>query len=463
MKNSKWYEWGIPVVYVGMIILCVLLNLFSGQRESIASIIVNAAMFLIVGIIFYSCMKNSFGPMNRIIDELEAANERIRRDAVSTRDYLWDTYETEKVDLFNAEPLQSLYRDYKREVKRDKKTSYYKCSIDDYVNEDIVDSVMHRNQLNQVPGALTGLGILGTFIGLSLGLQSFNTGTTVEMTNSIEPLMNGIKVAFHTSIYGMIFSLTFNYILKRKLYEAETAVHEFASSYRKYVMPDLTNTGTNLMLEMQKQEIEAIRNMTASITDEMAAVLEPQFNSLNTLILDFAKVATREQTEALQAVTGRFIEEMNKQMNGAFTEMGEIVHEEYKILQNSGKLTQDILTSTGTAAGNLNAINEETQKLVQSLNEYTKSIDSVMAEIRRSVALIGEQNRTSIGIMEKERANRETEDKLMGDLKNSVVKLGKQSESSSNSIKASCDTLSSSVDDLVELLESYQSKSRRTK
>ena len=35
---------------------------------------------------------------------------------------------------------------------------------------------------------------------------------------------NGIKVAFHTSIYGLVFSLVFNFVYKKKLDEAETAV-----------------------------------------------------------------------------------------------------------------------------------------------------------------------------------------------------------------------------------------------
>ncbi len=64
---------------------------------------------------------------------------------------------------------------------------------------------------------MTGLGILGTFIGLTIGLQQFNTGSASEITNSISPLIQGIKVAFHTSIYGMVFSLIFSFVYKNKL------------------------------------------------------------------------------------------------------------------------------------------------------------------------------------------------------------------------------------------------------
>ena len=61
---------------------------------------------------------------------------------------------------------------------------YYKCDIEEYINFNLIDTVIHRNRMNQVAGVMTGLGILGTFIGLSIGLQSFNTGSTAEITNS---------------------------------------------------------------------------------------------------------------------------------------------------------------------------------------------------------------------------------------------------------------------------------------
>ena len=90
-------------------------------------------------------------------------------------------------------------------------------------------------RLSLVPGAMTGLGILGTFIGLSIGLQAFNTGSAEEITNSIGPLMDGIKVAFHTSIYGMIFSLTFNLIFKTVLEQAYHKLDEFVDEFKRNV------------------------------------------------------------------------------------------------------------------------------------------------------------------------------------------------------------------------------------
>ena len=82
MKNKKWYEWMLTAVYFAMVVVCVLLNLMPGQREGLSNIIVNVAMFVIVGIIFLNCDINCFAPLDAMIDDLNAAAARIRRDAL---------------------------------------------------------------------------------------------------------------------------------------------------------------------------------------------------------------------------------------------------------------------------------------------------------------------------------------------------------------------------------------------
>ena len=260
MRRAKGYELLILITYIALAAVCIYLNLFSkGQTGDITNIIVNVLMFVIVGIILLFSVTGSLRPTSRLAGDLREVTDKIENDAKHSHRYLWEKYRDEKEELFRDRTLISRYRDYQYELERivlnDK--TYYKCDIEDYIGYDLIDAVIHRDRLNQVAGVMTGLGILGTFIGLSLGLQSFNTGSTAEITNSIEPLMDGIKVAFHTSVYGMIFSLVFNFVYKRILDDAESAVREFLSAYRKYVMPDTATDGINRLMELEQQQTEA--------------------------------------------------------------------------------------------------------------------------------------------------------------------------------------------------------------
>ena len=54
------------------------------------------------------------------------------------------------------------------------------------------------------PAVLTTAGILGTFIGISIGLVNFDPA---DIKASIPQLLDGLKIAFLTSIIGIIASI----------------------------------------------------------------------------------------------------------------------------------------------------------------------------------------------------------------------------------------------------------------
>ena len=58
-------------------------------------------------------------------------------------------------------------------------------------------------------GVLTTLGILGTFTGIFFGLLDFNVAT---ITKSVPSLLEGLKVAFGTSILGLLTALSFKIV-----------------------------------------------------------------------------------------------------------------------------------------------------------------------------------------------------------------------------------------------------------
>jgi hypothetical protein len=56
------------------------------------------------------------------------------------------------------------------------------------------------------PALLASLGILGTFVGIVVGLLDFDPG---RLDESIEGLLEGLKTAFVSSIAGILASLVF--------------------------------------------------------------------------------------------------------------------------------------------------------------------------------------------------------------------------------------------------------------
>ena len=439
MQNRKWYEWLLTITYIAMVALCVALNFTTGQREGLANIIVNGVMFLIVGLIFLNCEINSFFPMNRIIADLHRATEKIRGDALNSHQFLWEPYKQSSVELFEDKYLQEAFQDYRFELNRitNSDKAYYKCDIEDYINTTIVDSVMHRNVLNQVAGAMTGLGILGTFIGLSLGLQHFSTGSTAEVTNSIAPLMDGIKVAFHTSIYGMVFSLVFNYVYKRKLDEAENAIADFIDAYKKYVLPDTTTDGINKLMELQQQQVTAVRRMTDRVSEDLTKIMEPQFDRMNQTITDFGNMATRSQTEALNQVVNEFIREMNRSLGGTFLQLNESFNKAYASQQKNEQLLGGIQQR---AEMNQQVLYQE-QEYLTDLAQYRQSLAEASAALH---------------------AQLQQQEALMTDLRRVLTQMNKTLTASYENAENAWNRTADAVDDLRESMELTQkSRARR--
>ena len=83
-----------------MVAVCVYLNMFSSQQEGLASVIVNAVMFVIVGLIFINCELHSFRPINSIIVDLKKVAGKIRIDAMNSHQFLWMRYDENDKGLF---------------------------------------------------------------------------------------------------------------------------------------------------------------------------------------------------------------------------------------------------------------------------------------------------------------------------------------------------------------------------
>ena len=74
---------------------------------------------------------------------------------------------------------------------------------------------LNMRMLDTASGTLVGLGLLGTFLGLTLGIKGFDSSTTEDIKKSIETLMSGMGTAFMTSLVGMGLSLVYTFFDKR--------------------------------------------------------------------------------------------------------------------------------------------------------------------------------------------------------------------------------------------------------
>lgn len=180
----------------------------------LVSIIIYALMAFFVGCGFYHIVN-----LSKYQKDFALIGKRIKTDAqavIDLQEYLEGTT-SEQNKLFQSDKLNAKLEEYRAAYQRTKSTSFAAPFVDitDFFNGEFLDELGHTGFCELVPGTMTGLGILGTFVGLVLGVGGFDTSTTDAVMVSITHLLGGMSTAFLTSIVGVLLSLAFSHIYKK--------------------------------------------------------------------------------------------------------------------------------------------------------------------------------------------------------------------------------------------------------
>lgn len=198
--------------------------------------------------------------------------------------------------------------------------------VEDYFNEEELDNHIHKRLLEMVPDIFTSLGILGTFVGLVWGLKNFEPTNYEVMTTSVSALVDGIKVAFLTSIYGIALSIVYTYGMKSEYSSMAEALQAFLARFHSHVMPSAENESRNLLLSSQKIQTAAMNQMAEQFSVQMAdsfeKVITPTFKKMNDSLDTLVSSVTRCQEDAVREILNVFLKEMNDSFGVQFSEFG---------------------------------------------------------------------------------------------------------------------------------------------
>ncbi len=127
--------------------------------------------------------------------------------------------------------------------------------------------------LMAMPGILTAFGILGTFVGLQIGLSTLDLSSPQVLSSSIVPLIQGAAVAFATSVWGTVASVGFNFLEKSTEQGLTRQTHRLqqqANDLFRQHLPEQT------LMNIERASVEAentLKGLAEQIGDKMQEVL----------------------------------------------------------------------------------------------------------------------------------------------------------------------------------------------
>lgn len=149
----------------------------------------------------------------------------------------------------------------------------------DFFNEGrIIPDYFNLRLVHVFPNYLTGFGILGTFIGLSVGIFLANQGLTVnrldEMRTSLAELLGGASTAFWTSVAGLAGSIVLGWWSRARLRELGNSLNELAAEIDKRIAPLAMEYLLMEALKEARQQSAELRHFNTKLAVSIAEALD---------------------------------------------------------------------------------------------------------------------------------------------------------------------------------------------
>ncbi len=364
MRN-KLYLFLFPLYLLVLGFILYINGAFTGDVTSLSNLLINVGFLVIIGILFIISAVN-FVRLNCCSDALVAATEKIWEERKTNEGPLWKLYQRRE-GVFQNEDLDEAFLKYQKRMEnfRTKRGLSQTCDLEEYINEDLLDRVVSSHYNSAVSGTLTGLGILGTFLGLSMGLSSFRGNDIYTISDNVGPLLEGMKVAFHTSVYGIFFSLIFNFIYRGIMADAYGKLRDFLDTYREQVAPVVENADENTK-----------------------AMLIYQANMANSMkqIQELLRGNAAEQSYALERIVNQFLSQMAQTMGADFEKLGRSINYACKTQERSLQSYQGMEEVT-------RQLQEANQNILKSMEHFLARQEDLAKKLEEQSGRVDEISR----------------------------------------------------------------------
>lgn len=397
LKNKKLYQ--LMVMAIIMILFTsislVVSNTLSGK------IINTLAVLIMIGTVIFGLGISPSGKKGRNgIFALDELSEDLRLAEVNVNE---GTFSLDDIDNnYTSHNLLEAIKQYKKEKEAlicDNSNRYY-CDISDYISYDLIRNTANQSYNELVSGMMTGLGILGTFVGLTIGLQGFNNDSAEEMMKTMTPLIEGIKVAFLTSIYGMILSLGYNIFYKKHISNAENALENFLNAYYEKIEARPVNEGFTAMLNFQEQQAQSIEKFAVNVAEQLGQQLIPVLKTVsenmpNAIALAFdEKISptlemidnsmqkmvdnfSSSQSDKMDEIAKEFVNQMDKAMGNQLESLKSSIQIMCEWQETAFERMREIADRVMETGEKLGDVNESLTISANSFKDYIKNLDSV--------------------------------------------------------------------------------------
>lgn len=258
------------------------------------------------------------------------------------------------------------------------------CNITDFLNFDQLTENLSVRFCQILPGLMTAMGILGTFLGLAIGLTNFDFSSSQSLGESIQVFISGINIAFYTSIYGIVISIYMNSFYNSVEERFEEKLMKLEKCFDKLGMNQSEQSMWARLYEEERSQTRSLDQLNKEFASHLADVLgerlSKSFNMTNSNIQNLMGQIHERENSALEQMAGSFLKNLNSSIQSDYASMAEMVGNLEKNFQTLGE-------SVGYLSQWQKEMTDEIRKFVAEVSESNRRMEELtvqnMEQMRR--------------------------------------------------------------------------------
>jgi DNA anti-recombination protein RmuC len=148
-----------------------------------------------------------------------------------------------------------------------------------FSEQQLVDIPLNTEFFKHLPGILTGVGIIGTFYGLMIGLNHFDPSTPEQVSSSVNNLLRDVLYAFLGSAFAIAFSILVTWLEKFYLAKCYKHLEKFTAALdslydsgvgEEYLasLVKSSNESATQARQLKESLVTDLRSMLLELTDK---------------------------------------------------------------------------------------------------------------------------------------------------------------------------------------------------
>ncbi|WP_422005271.1 MotA/TolQ/ExbB proton channel family protein [Roseivirga pacifica] len=291
-------------------------------------------------------------------------------------------------------------------------TIYSALSIFRY-NWMIEKRLLNYYQFESIPSVFTNLGLFGTFLGIMIGLVNFDTDPN-QIKESIAALLNGLRLAFQTSLYGIFFSIVSSKLVKRIVHrgiavdpdqDEQVKLLTSIDKNLETMSTSIANSIDNAIVNSLKSVVEDVNETFKEFIDQLISDNFQRLTDSIDQLVEWQK-KYKQDIEAITSAYDSLIEKHQDfvdrtedwlktldEITGNSSKLKEII-EEFKALTDDDSRFKDIIQKTVESTDQLNNTSSQIASYVTKLNDVQEHLaetkDDFKESMKRTLETFGE-------------------------------------------------------------------------